>query len=252
MKETKLAIMFSAICFIIMAGIASAQAIPEEARRHLARGEAAMEMAKSPDEYMPAIEEFQNAVRLAPHWPAAHYNLGLVYEKTGKLTEAIACFKEYLRLSPNASDAAQIRERIYKLEYRAEQVLTVPEIIKVLTSLSNEQAWRRTGNCGPHLIEFRGADINSDEYVNVRTGFSLVGGDIYKPIQVQGPVLAYSFFANTCPPGKYQMDDDCFGEAHITVEIVSKKLVRVRQKSVRQDPNNFISKGERSCVFQKQ
>ena len=170
MKETKLTIMFIAICFFIMAGIASAQAIPEAARRHLARGEAAMETAKSPEDYIPAGEEFQNAVRLAPNWPAAHYSLGLVYEKTGRLAEAIACFKEYLRLSPNAADAAQIRDRIYKLEYRAEQVLTVQEIIKVLTSLSNQQAWKKTGNCSTVPIEFRDANDKRDEYVNVLTG----------------------------------------------------------------------------------
>ena len=44
-KETKLTILVSVIYFIIMAGTAGAQTIPEEARRHLARGEAAMEMA---------------------------------------------------------------------------------------------------------------------------------------------------------------------------------------------------------------
>lgn len=231
-----------------MAGIAGAQTIPEEARRHLARGEAAMEMARSPDAYLPAITEFQNAVRLAPHWPAAHYNLGLVYEKTARLPEAIACFKEYLCLSPNASDAAQIRDRIYKLEYRAEQVLTVPEIIKVLTSLANEHAWRRTGSCSP--IEFRDADDKRDDHVSVLTGSFLYGGDIYKSLQVQGPVLDYRFFVNPCPAGAHQRDDDCFGVAQITVEIASKKLVKVSQKSVR--PNDFIPKGEQSCVFQKQ
>jgi len=33
------------------------------------------------------------------------------------------------------------------------------------------------------------------------------------------------------------------------VEIVSKKLVRIRQTPIRQDPNGFIPKGERTCVF---
>jgi len=200
--ETKPTIMLSVICFIIMAGIASAQAIPEEARRHLARGEAAMAMAKSSDEYAP--------------------------------------------------DAAQIRDRIYKIEYRVEQVLTVPEIMKVLTSLSNEQVWRRTGNCSTVPIEFRDANDKRDDHVSVLTGSFLSGGDIYKPLQIRGPVFDYSFFVNPCPAGKHQRDYDCFGVAQITVEIVSKKLVKVRQKSVRQDPNGFIPKGERSCVFQKQ
>lgn len=247
--------MFTAICFIIiiiMVDTASAQSIPEAARRHLARGEAAMEMAKSPDDYIQAIEEFQNAVRLAPRWPAAHYNLGLVYEKTEKFTEASDSFKEYLKLSPNAPDAPQIQDRIYKLEYRAEQVLTVPEIIKVLTSLSNEQAWKKTGNGSTVPIEFREADDKKADHVSVLTGSFLFGGDIYKSLPVQGPVFDYRFFVNSCPQGQHQRDYDCFGVAQIKVEIVSKKLVTVRQQSVRQDPNGFIPIGERTCVFQKQ
>ena len=252
MKETKLTIVFTGIYFIIMAGIASAQTIPEEARRHLARGEAAMEMARSPDEYILAIAEFQNAIRLAPHWPAAYYSLGLVYEKTGKFPEALARFQEYIRLSPNSSDAAQIGDNIYKLEYKAEQALTVTEIIKVLFSLSNEQVWKKTGNCSTVPIEFREANDKRDDHLNVLTGFFLVGGDIYKALQVKGPVFDYRFFVNSCPSGEHQRDYDCYGVVNITVEIVSKKLVRVRQTLVRQDSNGFIPKGERSCVFQKQ
>jgi len=164
----------------------------------------------------------------------------------------MACFREYLRLSPNAPDAAQMRDRIYKLEYRAEQVLTVQEIIEVLTSLSNEQVWKKTGSCSTVPIEFREADDKKADHVSVLTGSFLSGGDRYKSLQVQGPVFDYSFFVNPCPAGKHQRDYDCSGVAQVTVEIVSRKLVKVRQKSIRQDPNGFIPKGERSCVFQKQ
>lgn len=252
MKAKRRTVILSVVIFFIMANIAGSQAITEEARRHLARGEAAMEMAKTSDEYSPAIEEFRKAVRFAPRWPLVHFKLGLVYEKTGRLTQAIACFKEYLNLSPNASDASQIQDRIYKLEYRAERVLTAPEIIKTLISLSNTQAWSKAGNCGAHLLQFRDAHARGDDQVSVLTGFFLFGeGGIYKHKQVQGPLLEYSFIANTCPSGQHQRDYDCFGEALITLEVVSKKLVRVKQKSIKLDPNSYIPQGERSCVFQK-
>ena len=52
------------------------QAVSDEAKRHFDRGMAAVEMAKSPDDYAPAIKEFKQAASLAPNWPDAYYNLG--------------------------------------------------------------------------------------------------------------------------------------------------------------------------------
>jgi tetratricopeptide (TPR) repeat protein len=113
---------------------AYAQTIPEEARRYMARGQAAVEMAKSPEEYDSAIKQFQKAAELAPAWPEPHYNLALLQEKKGKLKEAAASLREYLRLAPDAPDAAKLQEQIYKLEYKAEQLLTLPEIIDLLVN----------------------------------------------------------------------------------------------------------------------
>lgn len=242
--------------FVILAFIlcqnAFGQTVPEEARRHLARGMAAVEMANSPEELGPALEEFQEGARLAPDWPALRYHLGLVHEKMGNLQESIASFREYLRLAPDAPDAAQIQETIYKLEYRAEQTLTVPVIIDVLVSLSDETSWQRTGDCSPNLIQFKNAHPKEDGRVSVRTGFFLFGeGDTRQTLQVRGPIFEYSFIANTCPAGAHQRDSDCFGEAAITVNVVSKNLVKSKQKPLRRDPNNYIPAGERSCTFQK-
>lgn len=135
----------------------------------------------------------------------------------------------------------------------AQPVLTVPEIIDVLVSLSDGRTWQRAGNCSTYLIEFKDAYSKRDGQVSVRTGFFLFGDPdrIYKSKHIEGPVFEYSFFANTCPSGEHQRDYDCFGEAAITVEVVSRKLVKIRQKPLRRDPNNYIPAGERSCTFQK-
>jgi tetratricopeptide (TPR) repeat protein len=144
MKKT---VLFLAAILVLCCGIASSigrQAVSEEARRYLARGEAALEMAKSPDEYDLAAKEFQEAARLAPTWPVPFYNLGLVYEKAGKLKEAIASLGEYLRLAPEASDAAEVKERIYKLEYKVERedILTIADIVDVLVSFGKHENWQ--------------------------------------------------------------------------------------------------------------
>lgn len=95
--------------------------IPSEAQRHMIRGRAAIEMAKSPEEYRFAIEEFEKAVKLAPHWAEAYYNLGMVQAELGELPQAIANLKRYLELAPNAPDAAKVREEVIRLEYRLER-----------------------------------------------------------------------------------------------------------------------------------
>lgn len=96
-------------------------AVPEEARRYMGRGQAAVELAKTPEDFGRAAAEFQKAVRVVPWLADGYYNLGVVYEKAGRFDDAMRNFKLYLRTAPNASDAEQVRTRLYSLEYKAEQ-----------------------------------------------------------------------------------------------------------------------------------
>lgn len=59
------------VCII---GHADAKNISDEAMRHFDRGQAAVEMAKSPADYEDAIKEFEKAMRLVPDWPAVRKN----------------------------------------------------------------------------------------------------------------------------------------------------------------------------------
>jgi len=149
--------------------------------------------------------------------------------------------------------AETMPEKAQRHEYKAEQVLSVPDVIGVLISLSNKQIWQVRGNCGLHLIDFKNVYPNRDGWVNTKTGFSLtsVPEARYESKQVDGLILKYNYIANTCPPGEHQKDYNCFGEALIEVEIVSKNLVKIIQKPIRCDPNNYIPRGERSCTFQR-
>lgn len=95
-------------------------ALPKEAERLLARGEAAVERAKAPADFAAAVREFREATLVAPWHAPAYYNLGVAQEKAGKSREAIQSYKAYLLAAPQATDAAQVEKRIYKLEYDAE------------------------------------------------------------------------------------------------------------------------------------
>ena len=78
MKVTFVEMLFA---FVGFASNAFAQNVPDEARRHYYHGVAAFAMAKSPTDDELAIREFEWAARLAPDWPDARYNRGMVREK---------------------------------------------------------------------------------------------------------------------------------------------------------------------------
>ena len=109
------------ILLINFSNPAAGQTIPEEARRFIQRGVAAIEMAKTQADYSLALQEFEQAAKLAPNYPDVYYNMGTVNSKLGNLSSAIKNFQRYLELAPDALDATKVREEIYKLEYRRDR-----------------------------------------------------------------------------------------------------------------------------------
>ena len=257
------------VCLLLLTqSVGYAGAVSEEARRHMARGMAAVEMAKSPEEYGSAMREFQEASRLAPDWPDPHYNLGLVQEKSGKFREAVASLKEYLRLAPDAPDASNIKELIYKLEYKAEQVLTVPEIIEVLVSLSDEKIWQVVGDCKTDNTDkrayngnfnWRGFNFEREGHDAVKSlkDFQYDPYLTFQTLKVTGPVLKYITTRNVGGGGSYngkvtRKDPEDTAIMEHEVEVVSKRLVKLKQKVLRGGVGNGVSDGQRfTCTFQK-
>ena len=62
-----------------------------------------------------AIAAYQTAIRLNPKFGAAHRNLAQAFEEKGDRSAAALGYDRYLLLTPDASDAAEIREKIAKL-----------------------------------------------------------------------------------------------------------------------------------------
>ena len=68
-------------------------------------------------DYGRAIEAYENALRLDPSDGDAHFNLAQIYKtQANKPSEAVAHFKAYLALFPDAEDAPRVREWIEDLE----------------------------------------------------------------------------------------------------------------------------------------
>lgn len=103
----------------LLSGTASVfgQDVSNEAQWHFDLGTA----ATNASDYAEAIREFELAVKLAPDWPEARYNLAFVQEQAVKIADSIASYKEYLKLAPNAEDAEKVKSLVNKLEFGFER-----------------------------------------------------------------------------------------------------------------------------------
>lgn len=98
-----------------------AQTDSTEVQRHMARGSAAMQMAESPRDYLDAVQEFREAVKLAPDMADAWFNLGVAQESAEDYQGAIDSFNTYMEKRSDASDRAAVQSRIFALEYKLEK-----------------------------------------------------------------------------------------------------------------------------------
>lgn len=153
-RNSLLLLVLVIVCII---GHADAQSISDEAMRHFDRGQAAVEMAKSPADYEDAIREFEQAILLAPDWPDVYYNIGLIQEKVGRYDNAIRNLSKYLELSPNASDVREVKKFIAKIEYKMEKEERIKRVYEIMTSGNYEKIWitSEEGFCVNNLFKFR-------------------------------------------------------------------------------------------------
>lgn len=231
----RLLVFIAAAVWLAMALPAAAAPVPEEAQRHFARGMAAVELAKTPEDYVPAIREFEQAQALAPGWPDVCYNLGLVQYKAGRFGAAAASLKHYLQLVPEAPDSREIQQLVYKLEYQAEQVLSVTDIVEALVSFyqwpvvhqenPRNQGWSYILNYhrrdGDNAIE---ALVNMDYYAGGTNQIAY----LYQTIKVTGPTISYAAAVDQCGS---KSKDSCPVLIKTEVTVVSRTDVILHQET---------------------
>lgn len=122
------------ISIIFMGTKCLAQTVPDEAKKHYDRGQAAIEMATTPYGYQDALTEFNNAVNIAPNWAEPYLSIALVNEKLENYSNAIESYKKYLTLSPESSNTDAVKTSINKLEYKLEKQNDKNKVMNVLVS----------------------------------------------------------------------------------------------------------------------
>jgi len=93
-------------------------AVTEEQRKYIVQANAMSEKK----EYNKAIDLYSKAIEISPvAYPAAYYNLALLYAQTNDFRQAIFNMKKYLLLMPDAPDARAAQDKIYEWEFEVEK-----------------------------------------------------------------------------------------------------------------------------------
>ncbi len=167
-------------------------AIPDQAMRSLARAQAAIEMAKTNADFEDAASRLQDALRLAPWWADAYFNLGIVYEKVGRFADAVKSLKWYLRAAPDAKDVEAVRTKIYKLEYAKELTQRQAEReaeeqrAKIAKLSALEGTWRNKETGNPYRVSISGSQFEATSLNGWRIQGVLRGSSIEGTITTPG------------------------------------------------------------------
>jgi LysM repeat protein len=101
-------------------------------------------------DYKGAIEAFERAVQANPRSAAAHFELGVLYEKQGAFVPAIYHYQKHLELRPNSEHAGAIKPRItactMELAKTVRFGVVTLEVHKDLERMTNELALMRKAN----------------------------------------------------------------------------------------------------------
>lgn len=96
-------------------------ALPDEAQKHLDRGVAAIEGAKSEEDFKDACAEFTKVLTIAPWFGRGYRPLAVAQDKAGQYDAALKNLEFYLLSQPSPEDAAWAKSLINKIEYRKEK-----------------------------------------------------------------------------------------------------------------------------------
>jgi len=103
------------LIFKLASEVTPAPAISEEARKYFIEGTAIVKVAKNPAQQALAVQSFTEALKVAPWWGDAYYNLGVAQELAEQYDEAEKALTFYLLSNPGEQEKRDAQDRIYAL-----------------------------------------------------------------------------------------------------------------------------------------
>jgi ankyrin repeat protein len=141
--------------------------IPQEAHKALDKGAVLFRKAKDPSDFELSISSFKDAIRIAPWWPEAYYNLGLALGRAEKFDEAVEAMNLYLVSNPNESGAKGARQQLLEFE-AGKELAQAKKVAAAAKEAEKERAIRSlfqgrwlheyedpSGNPGRSVLTFR-------------------------------------------------------------------------------------------------
>ncbi len=231
-----------ALAGLMLAGGVRADSLALE--RHMARGTAAMEEAKSPADFQDAVREFGAAVQLAPDFADAWYNLGVAQEAAGDYAAALDSFGTYLKKAPNAPDRKAVQSRIFKLEYKADKQQKTPST-EAGVDLNGLWHFKRTFpasyGVAPEERDYR-ISVSNGNLTAQCSGASCIVRDMHGVVNgntIQGSWEWKGYDYNGChlPRRTYAFSADIVNSQTIAVNL---KFVPINPTTCRFSPNESV------------
>lgn len=91
--------------------------LPEEARKHVLRAE----VLSGDNNFTRAVEEYNEALKIAPFYPDTYKAMALTYEGLQAYNQAIKSMNAYLELCPDTPDSRALMDKIIKWEFLLEE-----------------------------------------------------------------------------------------------------------------------------------
>jgi hypothetical protein len=113
--------------------IKPAPAISEEANRAFVKGNVFQKDAKDSSGYELAIAAYREALRSAPWWGDAYFNLAVALESAGKFDEAIFSLRNYMAsVAAGSAEHRDAQNKIYALEAKGEMAAKAKQDMQIV------------------------------------------------------------------------------------------------------------------------
>lgn len=216
-----------------MVEVAGAGDTSVEARKCFVRGQTAMEMVKVPADYETAIDEFKKARDLTPDWPEVYLNLAEAQEKAGKFQDAAESLRRYLNVFQAAPQAAEIRDRITRLEFRAEQEITDDAALEIFGSLGHRDLWVLRGvSPGSDPSRFAVKILGREGRRILMSYYAGMDGGGWQSFRTEpsGKVMKLQLIEKRCD--RETQENGCPVINIVNMEIISRRHVKVYHKQM--------------------
>lgn len=177
-------------------------------------------------QYGKSAEVFETGYELHPY-SAFLFNAGVAYEKADRLEDALARFKKYVEVDPNAADYADVLKRIAKLEQAIAERAAAQKAGKKAQAATVSEAESATKSLVVVETEPPGATVHFFRQVSGDAPFQMGGTNPgYKPIQTGTAPLSASLDV-----GRYHVAVDKFGDfnpSESDLEVISGHVHQVK------------------------